>query len=223
MPEDVRITIWLAVLAALLGAAVWWWLPKQQVARLALKIRDPKARADVEDNFRKTVGQALGGAAVLIGTFSAYWQFSEQQRLSTSQFQEQQKSSRDLLTSSQVSKGFEQLGEQKEVVLRLGGIYMLEDVMNNAAQYNRPVLEGLGAFIREKTSAYTGPAPTRVPSDIQAALTVIGRRSAAPGAIDLTKANIAGAHLTGATLSGAILKGVDLTNADLRIADLDGA
>jgi hypothetical protein len=28
---------------------------------------DPMARADTEDNFRKTVGQALGGAAVLIG------------------------------------------------------------------------------------------------------------------------------------------------------------
>ena len=36
---------------------LWWRLPKWQVNRLALKIRDPKARADVEDNFRKTVGQ----------------------------------------------------------------------------------------------------------------------------------------------------------------------
>jgi hypothetical protein len=45
---------------------VWWQLPQRQVAKLALKIRAPKARADTEDNFRKTVGQALGGAAVLI-------------------------------------------------------------------------------------------------------------------------------------------------------------
>jgi len=28
---------------------------------------DPKARADIEDNFRKTIGQALGGLAVLLG------------------------------------------------------------------------------------------------------------------------------------------------------------
>ena len=40
---------------------LWWRLPKWQVSRLALKIRDPKARADVEDNFRKTVGQASLG------------------------------------------------------------------------------------------------------------------------------------------------------------------
>jgi hypothetical protein len=54
----------IVVIAALV---IWWWLPKWEVNRLALKIRDPKARADVEDNFRKTLSQLLGGAAVLVG------------------------------------------------------------------------------------------------------------------------------------------------------------
>jgi len=53
MSGDDRIVIGLAVLASLLLAIaiwwLWWRLPKQQVARLALKIRDPKARADVEE------------------------------------------------------------------------------------------------------------------------------------------------------------------------------
>ena len=123
----VWITIGLAVLAALLlGIAVWWlwwWLPKRVVARLALN--DPKDRADVEDNFRKTIGQALGGLAVLIGAFGAYLQFSQQQR-----------ASHDLLISNQVSKGFEQLGNKDAVVVRLGGIYALEGVMNNSDQYH---------------------------------------------------------------------------------------
>jgi hypothetical protein len=46
------------VAVPLLTAAgwLWWRLPARQVAGLSLKIRDPKARADVEDNFRKTVG-----------------------------------------------------------------------------------------------------------------------------------------------------------------------
>lgn len=43
-----------------------WWLPKRQVHGLDTQIHDPKARDDTEDNFRKTVGQALGGAAVLM-------------------------------------------------------------------------------------------------------------------------------------------------------------
>ena len=47
---------------------------------LDIQIHDPKARADTEDNFRKTVGQALGGAAVLIGAGAAYLQFTQQQQ-----------------------------------------------------------------------------------------------------------------------------------------------
>jgi hypothetical protein len=50
-----------------LAAVAWWWWPKWEVNRLRLKIRDPKARADVEDNFRKTIDQLLGGFAVLVG------------------------------------------------------------------------------------------------------------------------------------------------------------
>jgi hypothetical protein len=81
---------WLIVGAIALGAGAgaaalwwaWWRLPKRQVESLRLQIRDPKARADVEDNFRKTVGQGLGGAAVLIGAGFAYLQFSQQQQAS---------------------------------------------------------------------------------------------------------------------------------------------
>ena len=53
---------------------LWWRLPKRQVDRSRLTIRDPRAR-DVEDNFRKTIGQLLGGAAVLIDAALAYLQF----------------------------------------------------------------------------------------------------------------------------------------------------
>ena len=60
---------------------LWWRLPERRVAQLALKIPDPKARADTEDNFRKTVGQALGGAVVLIGAGAAYLQFTHSSKL----------------------------------------------------------------------------------------------------------------------------------------------
>jgi hypothetical protein len=100
-PELIIAIVGIAVAALALLFGIWWlwWrLPKWQVDRLALKIRDPKARADVEDNFRKTVGQALGGAAVLIGAAFALFQFLQQQQ-----------AAHDLLISNQVSKGFEQL------------------------------------------------------------------------------------------------------------------
>jgi hypothetical protein len=127
-PLSLPLIVLLAIEATLvLLAAIWWlwWrLPKRQVHGLDIQIHDPKARADTEDNFRKTVGQALGGAAVLIGAGAAYLQFTQQQQ-----------ASRDLLISNQVARGFEQLGSDKPVV-RLGGIYALEGVMNNSEQYH---------------------------------------------------------------------------------------
>jgi hypothetical protein len=120
--------------------------------------------SNAEDNIRKTTGQLLGGAAVLIGAGFAYMQFTQQQQ-----------TSRELLISNQVGKGFEQLGSDK-VVVRLGGIYALEGVMNSSEQYHQPVLEALGAFVRDGTRTDTGDGPPA--TDVQAALTVIGRRNA---------------------------------------------
>jgi uncharacterized protein YjbI with pentapeptide repeats len=224
---------WLIVGAIALGAGTgaaalfwgawwaWWRLPKRQVDSLRLQIRDPKARADVEDNFRKTVGQVLGGAAVLIGAGLAYLQFSQQQQASQQQFSQQQQASRDLLISNQVAKGFEQLGSDK-VVVRLGGIYALEGVMNTSEQYYRPVLEALSAFVRDGTGTEKGNgAPA---TEIQAALTVIGRRKAiATGTPDLAHANIPKADLSGADLSSTNLSGSNLSGADLTVAILNSA
>src|SRR4051812_47962856 len=130
-----------------------------------MTIRDAKARADVEDNFRKTIGQLLGGAAVLLGAGFAYLQF-----------QQQQQAAHDLLISNQVAKGFELLGnKEKDIMLRLGGIYALEGVMNTSKEYYGPVLEALCAFVRDDTKAEKGEGT--IGNDIRAALTVIGRRA----------------------------------------------
>jgi hypothetical protein len=238
MPKDGEIALnwsiallpWLLVgILGLIGVFsgwwLWWRLPKRQVDRLRLTIRDAKARADVEDNFRKTIGQLLGGAAVLLGAGFAYMQFQQQQR-----------SAHDLLISNQVSRGFEQLGSDKPE-LRLGGIYALEGVMNTSEQYHQPVLEGLCAFVRLHTNAERrdGPPATdleaviinaqsirRPATDIQAALTVIGRRATKwrPSWADLGGAHIPLAILARANLRGAFLGGTDLRTGIIAEADL---
>ena len=220
--------------------ALWWWLPKWEVNRLRLKIRDPKARADVEDNFRKTIGQLLGGLAVLIGAGFAYYQT-----------QRTVQASHDLLINQQISKGFEQLGSTT-LVIRLGGIYALEGVMKTSDDYYQPVLGALCAFVREGATQpkdQSGPSAKLTPmsTDIQAALTVIGRRSKG-GSVDLSAAdlsaanlrdanlsdanlsdanlsdaNLIGAHLSRANLSGANLRGTDLSTAELNSAFLISA
>ena len=196
---------------------LWWRLPKRQVDRLRLTIRDPKARTDVEDNFRK-IGQLLLAAAALVGAGLAYLPFQQQQR-----------SSHDVLISNQVAKGFELLGNKdKEPMQRLGGIYALEGVMNNSEDYHQPVLEALSAFVRVETKTETGEGPP--PDDIQAALTVITRRKSGfkelplfLGKAHIPKADLGGTNLTRAYLNGAILTSADLTRANLTRAHLVGA
>ena len=221
IPEHIWLPI--AVVVSVIAAlAFWWWWPKWQVNRLALEIRDPKARADVEDNFRKTVGQLLGGAAVLFGAWLAFLQFSQQQQIAQSQIQQQQQAARDLLISNQVSKGFEQLASDK-TAMRLGGIYALEGVMNASErpeQYRGPVLEMLCAFVREYTIGKTVFEKPAI--DVQAALTVIGRRKGQE-LPDLAKVNIPGANLSRANLRGADLNSADLNSAYLSRVDLSGA
>jgi uncharacterized protein YjbI with pentapeptide repeats len=224
-PEsDIRTTIAISIVALVLLAAIWWlwWrLPQRQVARVADQIPDPKDRADTEDNFRKTVGQALGGAAVLIGAVAAYLQFTQQQRASDQQSLRQQQAAHDLLISNQVSKGFEQLANDKSLTMRLGGIYGLEGVMNTSPDYHQPVLEALCAFVRDSTVGKTvGDHPA---TDIQAALTVIGRRKPGQGGAYLAQAKIPGAYLRDAELQGADLRGADLNGANLNGANLNGA
>jgi uncharacterized protein YjbI with pentapeptide repeats len=189
---------------------LWWRLPKLQVDRLRVAMPDPKDRVDVEDNFRKTVGQALGGIFVLLGAGLAYWGTFQT-------LQANRQASRDLLVSNQVSKGFEQFGSDN-IRVRLGGIYALEGVMKTSEQYREPVLEALSAFIRDGTQTVTGDGPPA--TDIQAALTVIGRIGCC-GTADLTNAHIPKADLTFADLSTHTLMGADLRGAMLFMANLN--
>jgi len=138
------------------------------------------------------MGQLLGGAAVLIGAGFACYQTQLNLQASNNQL----KASHDQLISQQVSKGFELLGRTNtsadksgdKTVIRLGGIYALEGVMNTSEQYHQPVLEALCAFVRDGTKEDKGQGPP--PTDIQAALTVIGRRKPGEGVVDLTGAHI---------------------------------
>jgi hypothetical protein len=148
-----------------------------------------------------------------------------QQQTSQRQFTQQQQASHDLLISNQVSKGFEQLGSDKSVV-QIGGIYALEGVMNTSEQCYQPVLQALSALVRDgtkdATKTETGEGPPA--PNIQAALTVIGRRAAVgPGQPDLTHAHIPKADLPDANLHNANLSGANLTDANLRNANLSGA
>ena len=124
------------------------------------------------------------------------------------------------------AKAIEQLASG-QLDVRIGGIYALERIARDSPRDHPTIMEVLAAFIREHSREQwppaepgaESPAPTTRP-DVQAAATVIGRRSVGYDSqpIDLRAANLARANLNGADLNGA-----DLTRANLAQVKLAGA
>jgi hypothetical protein len=130
------------------------------------------------------------------------------------------------------TKAIEQLGDKEHLMVRLGGIYALEQIARDSKSHHWAVMEVLTAFVREPALA-TAWHIGKPPPDIQAILTVIGRRTRTFGngealVLDLSYtylryANLVRAHLEGAFLRGAQLKGAGLMGAQLEGAGLMGA
>ena len=142
-------------------------------------------------------------------------------------------------------KAIEQLGSDKADI-RLGGIYSLERLAGDSPPDHPTIFEVLSSFVRTHSPA---TKDCRTPDfsakpltvDVQAALTVIGRRHTendGPNDVDLSMACLVGARLAGANLrhvnltntdlagavmNGSILSGTKLDDAILQRADLTGA
>jgi hypothetical protein len=149
-------------------------------------------------------------------------------------------------------RAIDQLGSDK-LDVRLGGIYALERLMKDSRPDEPNILEVLSAYIRDhtRTSKGAGENPRHqasdhaLPTDIQAALEVLGRRPdpAHHHGINLSEVDISGVGLNGEDFSGAFfsladlhlafitdtnftgasLIGADLTGATLQGSDLTGA
>ena len=127
------------------------------------------------------------------------------------------------------TKAIEQLGSDK-LDVRIGGIYALERIARDSARDHPTVMEVLTAFIREHSHEQR-PQPDPGSKerfrrrDIQAAVTVVGRREVKRDIrrIHLARAHLMGANLRAADLAGANLIRVYLDHAHLRGANLTGA
>jgi Pentapeptide repeats (8 copies) len=101
--------------------------------------------------------------------------------------------------------------------VRLSGIYALERIARDSARDHPAVMEVLSAYVREHVPSSTCPgtaSPAGPTTDVQAILTIIGRRDQnrdldylALSGICLSNANLYGANLTGADLTGT--RGLD--------------
>jgi Pentapeptide repeats (8 copies) len=162
--------------------------------------------------------------------------------------------SREGQVTDRYTKAIEQIGSDK-LDVRIDGIYALERVTRDSARDHPTIMEVLAAFVRDHSHEQwppladnepgAAPPARRTRPDVQAAVTVLGRRNprhdrqrinlaevdltdanltdADLRGASLTNANLYGASLTRASVTGAGLTGTGLSGASLRRADLSGA
>ena len=226
--------------------------PSPTASPQTTQLRSPSQTeiAKLEDDYRKTVVQSVGIMAQIIGgiivLFGLYFTWRTvrigqenlelaQRNLEASRDSTQMtlELSREGQITERFAKAIEQLGDDK-LEVRLGGIYALKRIAKDSEKDHWTIMEVLTAYIREHAPWQEDEAPKenqpepKPPVDIQAILTVLGRRERAYGKgeserLDLHRVNIKRAHLEGAHLEGAYLEEAHLEKAILREAHLEEA
>jgi hypothetical protein len=202
----------------------------------------PKICFDIENEARKTLAYIMGGLLAIIGITLAYRRIRALER--------QVLVGQESQITERFTRAIEQLGCDRMEV-RLGGIYALERIANDSDKDYWTIMETLTAYIREnapwREPRYETPkdaakiesteeetarpalAASEPSTDIQAALTVLGRRKYGfghkeeKGRLDLRETNLSGANLEYAHLEGADLRAAHLEEAELLEIHLEGA
>ena len=210
------------VLGGLGVVALILWLPPWQAEHVRGRLDKPADEyrlATLEDEHRRTLAQILTGGGLLVGLYLGW------RRVRVAE---------EGQITERFTRAIEQLGQEgpDKMAIRLGGIYALERIAKDSEKDHGPIMEVLTAYVREKVPRknddYEPQAGERPPTDIQAILTVIGRRETTGknrrnDPLDLNYTRLEWANLSGANLSGADLGGAKLREANLKGADLEGA
>ncbi|MEJ8662190.1 pentapeptide repeat-containing protein [Streptomyces sp. MS1.AVA.4] len=136
------------------------------------------------------------------------------------------------------NKALERLGSD-EIYVRIGGILVLEQIVQDAPEQATDAAHVLGHFIRRRAPRAAGAfrdergkqaksLPAKPDADVQTALTALTRRKSRVHvhpreALDLSGLHLVGARLESADLTDANLEWANLAKADLRMADLTDA
>ncbi len=199
---------------------------EQQVKLEEIRLRAAADRLKTENDIRTTLLHGVAGLVLLAGALVIWRQFQL---------------SRQGHITERFTRAIDQLDYTKAVEVRLGGIYTLERIARDSPQTDHwPIMEVLTAYVREhaqwseaKPGSEESSDEAKPAVDIQAVLTVLGRRSQwyQNGELqcldlrqtDLRRANLPSAHLEGVSLGGAHLERANLGEAHLEGAALGGA
>jgi uncharacterized protein YjbI with pentapeptide repeats len=194
-------------------------------------INNATQEATLENQYRATFAQILGGVAIGIGLYYTWRRIA----IAEEDLKATQKNL-EVIQEGQITERFtraiEQLGNEK-LEIRLGGIYALERIANESEKDYWPIMEILTAYVRKNSHPNMVKTQINVSLDIQAVLTVIGRRKNSFNHGEskhlnlqmtfLQKGELSGAHLEGAHLKGANLSEAKLEGVYLEGANLEGA
>ena len=227
-----------------LALAVLFCLPKWQVKQAKVGqgklVFDEEYRlATLEDEYRRTLAQILGGLGLLYGLSLAERRIVAtektvsvaqenvsvaQENVSVAQenvsvAQENVRVAEEGHITERFTRAIAQLGDKENMAIRLGGIYALERLAKDSEKDHGPIMEVLTAYVREnapRQGEYAEKVAAKPPTDIQAILTVIGRRETTGKNRGNDRLNLIGTHFAGviilnANLSRAILLGTNLS------------
>ena len=216
---------------ALIGTALMWQLPKWQVTGLGLSV---ETRFDKENEARKTLAQILGGLAI-IGSFYGTVRTLETSQLQTTIASEQLSMARNAQIVDHFTKAVSQLQDNR-LEVRLGGIYALGGIAQESTENHWPIMEVLTAYVRRNAPFTEGPGKIlrrvsktttvwKVPEDIRAVLTVIGKRAEGrkEGELNLSFCDLRNADFRELNLRGISLEGTRLEESTFGEAHLEKA
>ena len=235
------IFVW-AFLIAVVASCLWFISLKYIEWQYLASQPGTLERLKAENGNLTTIAQICGGLFLLVGLCFTGWNALIARR-NMEIAQRNMRIAEDGKITDRFSKAVEQLGNDK-LEIRLGGIYALERIAIDSEKDHPQVMEVLTAFVRD--NSFLRKNEVHVPltqkekldTDIQAILSVIGRRNSDHIKIEkwvidlrnthltnafLQEADLAGAKLFGAKLFKANLAGADLTGAKLFEADIAGA
>lgn len=125
-------------------------------------------------------------------------------------------------------RAVESLGSNS-IAVRTGAVLALDQLVADAAEFRAPTEELLARFVRDQAPLSACERPRWIPSDVQAALTTIGRYHIGPSksstkyTLDLRSTCLAGADLSGGTFTRADFAGADLSSTVLSGTDFTAA
>jgi uncharacterized protein YjbI with pentapeptide repeats len=201
-----------------LYVAACYYAPKFVVGN-RFRARSPKERAELEDNYRRTTAQVLGGA-VLVLSFAGTWIKDH-----------------ETLDQMRIQAANQQFAEAAKLVATANpdataaGIYSFENVVRTREEYADPVARSLRAYIKghQAASVEDGERPIRIKQDAQAALYVLGTLPNSDTPLDFEDMNIAGADFGGlqglnnANFQGATLYGANFSYVMAQKANFGGS